>query len=173
MAEPSNLSQKSQEVYSEVNAKVELSNAVRQRLENLNVFSEDFFSQVLVYDSTRAGFRWVTKLNVAGNIFESNRTKRIDAEIDASSSALTYIDDHASEFEDNLLRMHHEVCCPPTTRRRCSCSCGCSAQQIVPRLSRGSVHPKAEVKANRSFVSILHFFALIAKTARCTRIEED
>ena len=113
MAEPSNLSQKTQEVHIEVNAKVELSNAVRQRLENLNVFSEDFLSKVLVYDSTRAGFRWVTTLNVAGNIFESNRTKRIDAEIDASSSALTYIHDHASELEDTLLGMHQnhqEVC---------------------------------------------------------------
>ncbi len=111
-------SQNSQEVHNEVNAKVELSNAVRQRLENLNVFSEDFLSKVLAYDSTRAGFRWVTTLNVAGNVFESTRTKRIDAEIDASSSALAHIHDRASEFEDSLLRLHRsfqEVTCENMT----------------------------------------------------------
>jgi hypothetical protein len=111
MAE-SSLSQNSSDPHHEVNTKVELSNVVRQRLEDLNIFSDEFLSRILVYNSTRAGFRWVTTLSVGGNIFESNRTKRIDAEIDASSSALTHIHAHASEFDESLLQMHHRVGLP-------------------------------------------------------------
>ncbi len=107
MAEPSPPSQISPEVQNEVNAKVELSNIILQRLNHLNIFSEALFSKVIAYDSTRAdGFRWVTTLNVAGSIFESSRTKRFDAEIDASSAALTYIYGHESEFNHSLLRIH-------------------------------------------------------------------
>jgi hypothetical protein len=110
MAEP-HLLQNSSEVQNEVNAKVELSNIVRQRLENLNIYSDAFLYKLIAYDSNRAsGFHWVTTLNVAGSIFESKAsTKRFDAEIDASSAALTYIYAHESEFDESLLRMHQSL----------------------------------------------------------------
>jgi hypothetical protein len=91
----------------ELNAKMELDLFVRQRLEQLNIFSDELFSCVLAYDTARVdGFRHTTTLCVAGTVFLANQIRKIDAEIDTARSALIFFRDNQSNFDKGALRIH-------------------------------------------------------------------